>query len=217
MRTSRKPPFKRKKAFALVVDGECESCYALMIKRNEREIRFDLKPTIPQKKSLDEQYEIVKGLVKGGEYDKVFWVLDYDTILSETRVAKADKQSPQQFLDKCIKEIEKEYKNKVVVIRNNPCLEYWLLLHFEGTSAGFHNCEEASKRLKKHLPTYKKTREFYTKQNNDIYLQLKPHLQTAIANAKKVSEAAKGNSNATISEMYFLFEALGLVEKHKKK
>ncbi len=81
MRKSRTIPIKSKPKFAFVVDGECEFWYIQMLKRNERQINVDLKPEIPQRKKLSELYQKVIDLSK--DYDKVFWIIDFDALLSD--------------------------------------------------------------------------------------------------------------------------------------
>lgn len=218
MRQLKKFPFKGKAKFALVVDGECEFWYIQMLKRNERQLHFDLKPEIPQKKTLEEQYKRVVELAN--DYDKVFWIIDCDVIATESRLAKKGTESAQQKLEKYLKYIERfnekgkssedDKEERIIVIKNNPCLEYWLLLHFEETAANFSNCNDAGRRLKKHLSTYEKKEGFYTKQDKDIYLELKPHLSKAIKNAIKITDQAKKKSDVSISQMHLLFEALGI-------
>jgi hypothetical protein len=58
-------------AFALVVDGETKVWYFQMLKRNERALRVNIKPEIPSRKSIEEQYNLVRDL-SGKEYTKVF-------------------------------------------------------------------------------------------------------------------------------------------------
>ena len=50
---------KTNPVFAVVVDGETEAWYLQMLKRNERHIRVSIKPEIPAKKSLEDQYKLV--------------------------------------------------------------------------------------------------------------------------------------------------------------
>ena len=64
MRQNRKIPLKEKPKYAIVVDGETEFWYIQMLKRNERLISVDLKPEIPQRKKLSEQYAKVIELSK---------------------------------------------------------------------------------------------------------------------------------------------------------
>lgn len=206
MRESRSISIKPKKSFAFVVDGECESWYIQMLKRNEKSISIDLKPEIPQKKKLVDQYKKVIELV-AEEYDKVFWIVDLDVVLKETREATTGKTTPmEEFKGYCTALEKKKYRDKVTVIINNPCLEYWYLLHFEQTAAYYKTCGDVMKLLTKHLPGYSKARKFYTKQGNDIYTQLKPYLQKAIANAKRLGEFDFENPERGVAQMHLLFE-----------
>lgn len=213
MRINRSIPFVIKPNFAIVVDGETEVWYLQMLKRNERSINVNIEPKIPQRKKLSEQFETVIKLSQ--DYTKVFWIIDLDVILKETKEAKlGNKTALQSFLD-FKKTISEQYKNIVLII-NNPCLEFWLLLHFETTNEKFNNCAEATNLLKKHLPSYKKTGKYYTKQDNDIYLQLKPYLPTAIKNAKDLKLFDVENPNNPISEMHLFFETEEFEDLFKK-
>ena len=177
MRKNRAIPLKSKPTFAVVVDGYCEVWYLQMLKRNERSIVVNIEPKIPQRKKLSEQFENVIKLSE--ENTKVFWIIDFDVIASETKKAKAgSKTAFQSFLEYKMTIAEKH--NNIVIIVNNPCLEFWLLLHFEPTSKYFDSCEGAEKQLKKHLKDYEKTQRYYTKQDNDIFLRLKPNLANAL-------------------------------------
>ena len=73
-------------AFAFVVDGDTEVWYLQMLKRNERELNINIEPKLPSKKSIPEQFKMVKDLAE--DYTKVFWIVDYDVIVKETREAK---------------------------------------------------------------------------------------------------------------------------------
>jgi hypothetical protein len=203
MRRSRAVPLKGKPKFAFVVDGECEFWYFQMLKRNERAISVDLKPEIPQKKKLSDQFDKTVELSK--YYDKVFWIVDFDVINSETRLApKGTKTAIVEFKNYC-DAINKKHKNIIVII-NNPCLEYWFLLHYEASSKYFESCEDVTKQLKKHLPEYSKTKFFYTKQDNDIYLKLKPRLINAIINAGNLDQFNFQNPHTGMSQMPLFFE-----------
>lgn len=204
MREIKSIPKKGNPKFAFVVDGQCEYWYIQMLKRNERSISVDLKPEIPQKKKLIDQFKKVIEL--SNDYDKVFWIIDFDVINSETRLAKkGTKKAIQEFKEYC-DEINKSYENITVII-NNPCLEYWILLHFEATSRFYETCDEVSKQLKKHLPEYNKSQSYYTKQDNDIYLRLKPFLSKAISNAERLGKFDFHNPDSGMSEMQLFFNS----------
>lgn len=71
MRKHRNISHKINDTFAVVVDGETELWYLQMLKRNERDIRINIEPKIPSKKSLEDQYNLVCALLKQ-EFTKVF-------------------------------------------------------------------------------------------------------------------------------------------------
>lgn len=208
MRQSRKIPITVKPKYAIVVDGETEFWYIQMLKRNEKLVSVDLKPEIPQRKKLSEQYAKVLELSK--DYDKVYWIIDFDVINKETQEAKKGEKTALQELKEYNDNITKKYSNIVIVIINNPCFEYWLLLHFEVTSKFYSSYADLVKQLKKHLPDYDKSQVYYTKQNKDIYLRLSTQLPTAIANAKKLKTFDFDNPNTGVSQMHFLLENIGI-------
>ena len=192
-------------AFAVVVDGETEYWYLQMLKHNEPNILFSITPKILQKKNIDQQYELVTELSEE-EYDKVFWIVDLDVLLKEEREKRNSTSPLQQFLN-YYKSLSKQ--KKIVVIVNNPCLEYWFLLHFQKTNKVFTACTDAEKQVSQHLEGYEKTEKFF-KKDNDIYKQLKPYLQTAINNATTLGTFDTYNHSKAISEMPLLFNILQL-------
>lgn len=207
MRTKRQLPFKNKIKIAAVVDGETEFWYLQMLKRNESDMPVDIKPEIPQKKKLSDQYKKVIELSK--IYDKVLWIVDLDVILNESAVAKGSSLKALDIFLNYKKAIEEKEKDIIIVI-NQPCLEFWFLIHFEYTTQPFTNCENAGKLLKKYLDDYVKSEKYYTKQDNDIYMKLKAKLPNAIKNSNKFEPFDRNNPNNGLSEMFKLFEVLGI-------
>ena len=49
--------------------------------------------------------------------------------------------------------------NDIKFARSNPSFEYWLLLHYDFTTAGFANCAAVTGRLKQHWANYEKAAE----------------------------------------------------------
>lgn len=193
-----------KQSFAVVVDGETEKWYLEMLKQNEPDVLFNIAPKILQKKNINQQYELVTDLSEE-EYDKVFWIVDLDVLLKEEREKKGNTSSLQQFLNYW-QQLSKQ--NKVVVIVNNPCLEYWFLLHFQKTNKVFTACTDAEKQVSQHLKGYEKTEKFFKKSNNDIYKQLKPYFQTAVSNATALGTFDAKDYSKAKCEMPLLFQAL---------
>ena len=205
MRKPKKIIHKTNPSFALVVDGETEVWYLQMLKRNERDIRVSIKPEIPNKKSVEEQYNLVCDL-SGKEFTKVFWVIDLDTVIKEDNEAPKGKKSPLKTFEEYRTDLITNYPN-VVVIVNNPCIEFWFLLHFEKTSKYFDTCSSAETQLRKHLKSYEKTKIFFTKQNDDIYLKLKPKLKQAIDNSFALGNFDNENPKKAMCEMGLLFKS----------
>lgn len=196
-------PRKPNPTFAFVVDGETEIWYLQMLKQNEQKIRVSIKPEIPQKKALNEQFELVCELASS-EYQCVFWILDLDTVIKESREVVPGARTSLSIFNEMRCKISSEFKNVRVII-NNPCLEFWFLLHFDRTSRYYRRCSDVVRNLKKHLRGYEKTEKFYKKRNNDIYLQLKPYLQSAIMNAAALDPFDLENPERAVCEMHELF------------
>jgi RloB-like protein len=203
MRKFRNIPI-RNPSFAMVVDGETEVWYLQMLKRNERQLRVNIKPEIPHKKSLHEQFDLVSDLANK-EFSKVFWIVDLDSLIKEENEATKGKISSMKCFENYREKLIKSHQN-VSIIVNNPCLEFWFLLHFEPTAKYFDTCAGAEFQLKKHLKNYEKTQRFFTKHNDDIYLKLKPFLPKAIANATALGHFDPYNSKKAICEMFSLFQ-----------
>lgn len=205
MRKPRRIRYESTPTFAFVVDGETEIWYLQMLLRNERSIRMSIKPEIPNKKSLEEQFNLVRDLANR-EYSKVFWIVDLDTIIKESREAPRGKKLPIDTFIDYRNQLEKVFNN-VIVIVNNPCLEYWFLLHFVNTTKLFDTCSKAESQLKTHLKDYKKTQKYFTKQDNDIYLKLKPYLSNAICRANGLGQFDLELPEKALCEMNLLFES----------
>ena len=202
MRDKRQNIIKVRPTFSIICEGECELWYFQMLRRNERALNLHLKPEIPQKKKLKDQFELVKE--NSNNYDKVYWIIDFDVVHNESRETPKGKFSALNELKNYCNQLEVKHKNVRVII-NNPCLEFWFLLHFEVTGKFFKSCDEAGTQFKKYLPDYEKTQKYFT-QNYDIYKKLKFNLNIAIENAKKLKSFTFENPNFALSEMFLLFE-----------
>ena len=128
MRNSKQLKSKVEVATVAIVDGECEQWYLNMIKRNEQ-VNFKITPEIPQHKSIKDQYESVQDYLNQ-DYERVFWIIDFDTIIKEEREAKKGHSPMQEFQSYYRLAMAEE---KVVVIMNVPCLEFWYLLHYNSS------------------------------------------------------------------------------------
>ena len=195
----------KKDAYAIVVDGETEFWYFQMFKRNESSLQINIEPKIPQKKKLSDLYK--KVLEYAEVYTKVFWIIDLDVVIAESKYTKKGTESPTEELNKYLEILKNKKYANVITILNNPCLEFWFVLHFEQTTKYFPKCSEAENQLKKYLTDYTKEQKYFTKQNSDIYLKLKSKLSTAIKNAKKTEKNDNNELEKGICEMNLFFEA----------
>lgn len=213
MRPSRQIAPKGKRTYALVGDGECELFYLQMMQRYIRSkvgiaLTLSLEPKLAQRKKLAEQYEAVKQLTN--VYDKVFWIIDLDVVNAQNKLAEFEKYYEEIVAENLIQKSKKE-EERIVLIINSPCLEFWLLLHFKPTSGHYNNCEEAGKQLKQVLSGYEKSEKYYLKQGNDIFVKLKPKLHEAIKHTEK-TKFDFDSPRAGVSEMHKLFN-----DEHIKK
>lgn len=199
-----------KKTYSIIVDGKTEVWYLQMLKENEDIPRIDIKPELPKKKKLSEQF--VSVLENSKVYDEVIWLIDLDTILKETREAKSGSKTALQELRDYKSKIDKNIETQnVEIFVNSPCLELWLLLHFEPIGKFYSKCTDVEKRLRKsYLTNYEKSEKFHKKRGNDIYNLLSNRKQTVIENSKKLGEFDIENPNKSISEMYKIFEKFGI-------
>jgi len=202
MARRRKRKIQGGKTYAFVVDGQTEVWYLQMLKRNERELKIDIKPELPNKKSLEEQYRLVEE--RAQDYTKVFWIVDYDVIRRESIMAKKGTESSEQLFIKLRNKAQKV--DNVVVIVNDPCLEFWFLLHYKKTSRLFTECSAAEKQLVKYLEDYEKTEKYFTKQGQDIYLKLKGRLGKAVEHAEDLGPFDPYYMERAVCEMYLLFK-----------
>jgi len=131
--------------------------------------------------------------------------------VKETREAKKGTKTAIQEFKEYFDKISGSYENIEVVV-NNPCLEYWILLHYETTSKYYETGDRVSKQLKKYLPEYNKSQSFYTKQDSDIYLKLKPFLSNAISNSEKLGRFDFLNPESGMSEMQLIFNSKHIKE-----
>ncbi|ETK13374.1 hypothetical protein T235_02305, partial [Tannerella sp. oral taxon BU063 isolate Cell 8/11] len=96
-------------------------------------------------------------------YDKVFWIVDLDQITKEQREATGGKKDPMRTFMECREKVlhGKKYAKRVRVIVNNPCLEFWFLLHFIYTAKAYKDYNEMKKDFKKHMKDYDKNEDYY--------------------------------------------------------
>ena len=195
------------KTYGFIVEGKTEYWYLNMIKRHYQHLNFNIRPKLLEQHSLTELFSN-QGIsdLTNQDFDKVFLIIDFDVIVKEQKEKPRGKinliERLKHFIDSA---------DNVEVIINNPCLEYWFLLHFENTGKHFTSCSQVIRELKKFIPDYKKTQEYYTKMNNDIFLRLKKLLPIAINNARKHKELDFNSLHNPCAQIYRIFEELEII------
>lgn len=74
-----------RKVYAILVDGETEKWYLDKLRAHENPMGITIKPDLPRKTPLHEQFEAVKK--NADVYDVSIWVVDLDVILNEGKEA----------------------------------------------------------------------------------------------------------------------------------
>ena len=86
---------------------------------------------------------------------------------------------------KCVSLSENDDSVIYHALWSNECIEYWFLLHFMALSSDLHRSEYYPKLSECLGSKYKKNRD-------DIYVLLKPYINAAIDNVKRIAENNKG-------------------------
>lgn len=127
---------------------------------------------------------------KDRDYNRVFCVFDRDGH------ARFD-DAVQRVRDKTL--VRRDGKRKLdnarfEAITSTPCFEYWILLHFQYTTAQMHRFADVHPRLRA-VPALAS----YAKGELGLFARTREHLQTALDNADRANNAARatGTDNPT--------------------
>lgn len=197
--------------FVLIADGETEQWYVELIKKHY-DLRIKFKPELSCH-SLNEQFELVKESINKG-FEHIFWIIDFDTIQKENNEANANNNVLHKFKQFYYKATSnKRWKNRLTVIVNNPCLEYWFYLHQNPYSTKyFAKYEKLLPVLRKFdiggglFDTYSKSKRNYLGTPN-LFERLFPYLQRIDFKRLKPFNF-QTCQNESVSEMHKLFEVL---------
>lgn len=205
-------------AIVVIVDGEDEKWYVEKVKEHYPSKTLketSIKPEFPEKKRVDNLFAFAKQKTEQ-EYNKVVLILDMDTILSDGQEFEKFKlyfEKYQEVLNENLSPRQKSkygWMEKLLLIVNTPCLEFWYLLHF-GKTTKFYADYDALKPALRRLPgfeAYEKREGFY-KKSPDIYNRLGglDGVLAACNNAEQFSlDDAKSKG---VSEMYKFFKFFG--------
>ncbi len=186
-----------RKSYSIIGDGYTEKWYFELMKQHEHLPRIDLKPELPRKQNLRNLFN--QAIDNAKDYDKVFLLFDFDTIINNNQIEKF-----KRYLRKIAR------INKIIVLINNPCLEFWFLLHFEKTSKYFSHCSGVESELKKkgRIESYQKTEKFFKYSQKDIYALLKPLQNNVLQNASCLGDFDIDKLQSPKAEIYKIIEFL---------
>lgn len=190
-RNKRRKIREPRQTYSIIGDGQTEKWYFELMKLHETLPRIDLKPELPVKRKLKNLFD--QAIENAKDYDKVFLIFDLDAILHNNQI------------DDFKKYLGKVKKNKKIqVLVNNPCLEFWFLLHFVQTSRYFPICTDAEDELRRNgrIENYRKTEKFFKQAQEDIYHLLKPFQINAIAHASDLGDFDYKNIQSAKAEIY---------------
>ncbi|MCD6180317.1 MAG: RloB domain-containing protein [Bacteroidales bacterium] len=182
----------------MIIEGETECWYLQLMQQHENLPKVDIKPELPKKRKLNEIKSLLKKLLEDG-YDEIFWLVDLDAIITHNQCSD---------LQKIINNFKKEKEIEILI--NNPCLEFWYLLHFCNTGRSYSSCDKVVKEIRKYEPlsNYQKSERYY-KSNHDIYERLKRYQKNAMENAKRLDKQNQ-DLEAPKAQIYKLLETYGL-------
>ena len=168
-------------SIALVVDGKDEKWYMAKVKEHypcAALKNVKIKPELPSHKKVQDLFDLAKAKLDEG-YSYVILIFDLDEPLKDAGEMSKFNELYQKYLlakdDKLSGQQIKKYgwmKNMLLVV-NNPCLEYWYLLHFNKTSKHYADFAALYPDLKKipALANYSKKEDYYNN-HPDIYERL---------------------------------------------
>ena len=207
---------KDRGGIAIIVDGKDEQWYINKVKEDyssEKLERVKVKPELPTQKKEEDLFKFAKDKLDEG-YSFVILILDLDKILKEKNEGGKGVKEFSKFTNlytnylniKAGKKIKNhDWMNNLLVIVNNPCLEYWFLLHYRQTTKFFKNCDSLIKEFK-NIPELKD----YTKNEtyiNSLYGKLKDKLSEARKNAKEFRlEACEEEGCSEMNKMFDYFD-----------
>lgn len=207
MRAKNNISSKGKNAVSIIADGETEKWYFQLLNQEE-DLRLPITYKLP-KGNLQEVYEVVKEQCSL-PFTKVIWIIDFDVIVREERERAKSTPSPVALFRDILNEVNsqpKKYPNLHVYI-NNPCLEFFYLLHFKETSRYYSMYEpNLRKDLQSVLPNYEKSEKYY-KSGTNIYVRLKANQGEALERASKLPDFDIDNCQRAQAGLYELVNEL---------
>lgn len=121
---------------------------------------------------------------KDQDFERIICVFDRDTHQDYADVLAQIRQQVQiGIIGK-----RRAGNTRLMAVPSNPCFEFWLLLHFQPTTAAFNGANDVLTRLRRC-----EGMADYRKNQGGLFAYLRPRLDTAIANAQQVRRQAEAN------------------------
>lgn len=206
---------KGKESIAIIVDGKDEKWYVNKVKVHYpcNALRIaKVKPELPERKKVQELFDFAKGKLDE-EYTFVLLIFDMDEPLKDPSEFAKFKELYSKYLlaskDKLVGRQKSTYgwMSQILVIINNPCLEYWYLLHYRKTTKHFSDYDGLKNELRKipELFQYDKCEAYYNN-HPDIYERLEKN--NGLENARKNAIPFDPNTcdSQGCSEMNLMFD-----------
>ncbi|MDE6643295.1 MAG: RloB family protein [Muribaculaceae bacterium] len=202
-----------KQSVAIIVDGNDEKWYIDNVKKHYscNAIRsMKIKPDLPQRKKVQELFNLAESKLNE-EYTFVILIIDLDEPLKDVSEYSKFKYLYSKYLLAKNNELTGRqnskygWMSKILIIINNPCLEYWYLLHFNKITRFYADYQSLLPELKKIpiLSQYDKCEDYYNKKPN-IYERLENALNVARNNAIQFN--LDDCNSQGCSEMNLLFD-----------
>jgi hypothetical protein len=202
----RKPPFRSfKEVYAIVGDGPTEKIYFDLLKESKRFSsipQINIKPELPNTKGRGGGYIRVfeKAKELSENHDRVFCLIDMDVVIRENKLQSYAREK-----------MRVEKGGKITVIENNPCFEFWFLLHFEFTAKHFDSCDRVCNEIRRNdrLPGYSKAKEDLPRH----YEALEPKLCDACKHSRSIEDQRDielVSPQHPRCQMHLVLEGLGL-------
>ena len=191
--------------YAVVIEGESEQHYINSFKRYYNK-NISIKCSLC-KNSIKLQYKRVMEFCTQN-YNHVFWIIDFDTIVKENCDAKEKNKAIKNFklMYQKIANDNARRGEKITIIVNNPCLEYWYYLHKNQDSTKYYaTYNELFKDLKKFRIDAKLFEKYEKKQNVNLFDKLLPYLKKMDFSKLNKFDIADCQ-NKSVSEMYKLWQ-----------
>lgn len=202
-----------KSAVVIIADGQNEQWYLAKVKEyypNDTLRHTKLKPEMSQLKKSKDLFAAAKEKVEEG-YTHVVIIIDLDTIRKDKQDLTSFKELYLRYLNvkAGIGRKSDKWMTHVLAIVNNPCLEYWYLVHFKQTDKFFPDYDSVKKALIKKplMEQYCKSESYYYS-SPDIFKRLGglDGLSGARANSDMHIFNIAECHNKGVSEMRLLFD-----------